>query len=281
MTKFFMMVGISGSGKTYYAHSLGKNYIVLSSDEIRKELYGSEEVQENPAAVFELMKVRTIAALKEGKNVVYDATNLVRKRRVALLQQLPANVLKTAVVVCTPITTCLKQNDARERQVPHEVIMNQLKVFEVPVEAEGFDHVITVMSGVEQRDFYENICNQMSHDSKYHTRGVGEHTKAMVKAAHADEPENDFLHKLCRYHDIGKALTKTVDESGAGHFYGHEHVSAYITLGITGDLRLAALVGEHMKLHNENFNVDKLKKYFTEEDIKYLRRLNYYDKTYD
>lgn len=281
MGKFYMMIGVSGSGKTYYAHSICRDGVVLSSDEIRKELYGDESEQGNPAEVFRIMMERTKKNLAEGKNVIYDATNLVRKRRVATLQQLPKDVMKIAVVVCTPIMDCYKQNDARERHVPHEVIEKQLKSFEMPVATEGFDHITVAMSGMEAEEFYTKICNGMSHDNPHHQRSVGEHIKAMTKAARVDCPDDELMIELCKYHDIGKALTKTVDKAGVGHFYGHEHVSAYIALGITGNKQLAALIGEHMKLHNENFDIKKLEKYFTKEEIDYLRRLNDYDRTFN
>lgn len=281
MGKFFMMVGVSGSGKTYYAHSICHNGVVLSSDDIRKELYGDENEQGNPAVVFSIMMVRTKKYLAEGKDVIYDATNLVRKRRVATLQQLPKNIMKIAIVVCTPILDCYKRNDERERHVPREVIEKQLKSFEMPVCAEGFEHITIALSGIEPEDFYLKICDQMNHDNPYHERSVGQHIRAMVKAAKEDTPNDELMIQLCKYHDLGKAITKTVDEAGIGHFYGHEHVSAYLALGITGNKQLAALIGEHMKLHNENFNIEKLEKYFTEEEINYLRRLNYYDRTFN
>ena len=281
MSKFYMLIGISGSGKTHYAQSTNENGVILSSDAIRKELYGSEEIQGDNNKIFGLMNERTREALKAGKDVFYDATNLVRKRRVATLQALPKQIFKVGVVICTPIQDCFARNDSRERQVPHEVIMKQLRSFEVPIYSEGFDHIVVVLSGIEDKDYYMGLCNKMRHDSPWHSRDVGEHIKAMMAAAKKDAPEDDFLYSLCAYHDLGKAITKTVDNNGVGHYYGHEHVSAYITLGVTGNLRLAALVGEHMKLHDENFHVEKLQKFFTEEDIEYLRKLKYYDTAFN
>ncbi len=277
MSRFYMMIGISGSGKTTYAHSLSQNAVVLSSDEIRKELYGKEEEQGDPAKVFELMFNRTMAALRAGKDVIYDATNVVRKRRVALLQKLPKETFKVAVVVATPIQECLDRNKERERRVPRDVIMKQLRSFEVPLESEGFNHITVVLSGTENDEFYLRICNRMSHDNPHHKRSVGEHIQAMVKAA----KDMDYtMYKLCKYHDIGKALTKTIDENGIGHFYGHENVSAYIALNLTADPHLAAMVGAHMKLHYENFHIEKLEKYFSSTEIDYLRRLKELDETY-
>ena len=42
MSNFYMMVGLPGSGKTTFAHNIEKGAVVISSDTIRKELWGSE-----------------------------------------------------------------------------------------------------------------------------------------------------------------------------------------------------------------------------------------------
>lgn len=278
MGRFYMMVGISGSGKTTYAHSLSRGKgCVISSDAIREELYGSEEEQGDPKEVFKIMQERTLEKLESGVDIFYDATNVVRKMRVEFLKKLPKDIFKVCVVICTPIEECFRRNDARDRKVPHEVIMRQLRSFEPPLESEGFDHITIALAGMENEEFYLKICDRMEHDNPHHKLSVGQHIRQMTTAA---KKLDSTMYQLCRYHDIGKALTKTVDENGVGHFYGHEHVSAYITLGLTGNHHLAAMVGEHMKLHNENFHIEKLERFFTKEEIDYLRRLNELDKTY-
>ena len=58
-----ILIGIPGSGKTTFAKSkLFENYIYLSSDEIRKELYGFEN-QEHNNEVFDLLHKRLFSAL--------------------------------------------------------------------------------------------------------------------------------------------------------------------------------------------------------------------------
>ena len=87
-TNFVMLIGIPGSGKSTWAKTMTKDHVVHSSDAIREELYGSYDVQDNPAKVFDLMQKRTVADLKAGNNVIYDATNLFSKRRMGLLTAL-------------------------------------------------------------------------------------------------------------------------------------------------------------------------------------------------
>ena len=50
---FIMMVGLPYSGKDYYIeHNKHPDDIVVSSDEIREELYGDASVQTAPQKVF-------------------------------------------------------------------------------------------------------------------------------------------------------------------------------------------------------------------------------------
>ena len=80
-----MMVGLPGSGKSTYAKQLSEetNAVICSSDTIREELYGDENSQDNNDEVFKILHSRIKENLKNGKNVIYDATNINSKRRKA------------------------------------------------------------------------------------------------------------------------------------------------------------------------------------------------------
>jgi len=87
-----MPIGISGSGKSTWIKTLDtSNAVVVSPDEIRKELTGSISGQTKNTEVFALVKQRAADALKAGKSVILDATNLnpvQRKDMIDSLQQL-------------------------------------------------------------------------------------------------------------------------------------------------------------------------------------------------
>ena len=90
---FLMMVGIAGSGKSTVALKIkeqllnkkelqGKQIEIISSDNLREELLGDINNQEHNGEIFSEMQKRTLNALKQGKSVIYDATNLnVKDRR--------------------------------------------------------------------------------------------------------------------------------------------------------------------------------------------------------
>lgn len=54
MNDFYMMIGLPGSGKSTVAKSIASNTtaVIISSDEIRAELFGNAEIQENTGLVF-------------------------------------------------------------------------------------------------------------------------------------------------------------------------------------------------------------------------------------
>ena len=60
MQEFVMLVGPSGCGKSTWAKSDSKNYnhqyVILSSDAIRGELWSDENDQQNPAKIFEILQ---------------------------------------------------------------------------------------------------------------------------------------------------------------------------------------------------------------------------------
>lgn len=87
---FTMLCGLPGSGKSTYAKKLSQETksIVCSSDAIREELCGDENLQENNEDVFKILHKRIKENLKIGNNVVYDATNINSKRRRAFLSEL-------------------------------------------------------------------------------------------------------------------------------------------------------------------------------------------------
>lgn len=234
-TELIMLVGIPGSGKstvsTKYAE---RGYKVHSSDLIRKELYGMEEIQGNAAEVFQLLEKRTRNDLKAGKSCVIDATNLTRKRRAAMLRSLSKNAeRKTCIIVLASPMVCIERNAARNRMVPPEVIYRMLCTYEMPYYYEGWDAIEAVFSG-EPYAFPRKDAAEFSQDNPFHTLSLGEH----LDAARDYCKEHGFPETVCEaawFHDVGKLYTKRFmnhrgEPTETAHFYGHENYSAYLYL---------------------------------------------------
>ena len=146
--KLILFVGPPGCGKSTYAHKYIKehaNTIHLSSDGIRKELWGDEAIQGDNNEVFSLMQSRTIEALNNGQNVVYDATNMTRKDRSYIISLCPSFVQIEAHIVWAPIETCIERDAARERTVGKAVIDKMLKRFQAPYYDEGISEIKIIL----------------------------------------------------------------------------------------------------------------------------------------
>lgn len=239
MSKLIMMVGISGSGKSYYANKIAEkeNGVVFSSDALRGELYGDENDQSHNNEVFNELHRRIRNHLREGKVAIYDATNLSMKRRMAFLQELkriPCE--KEAVVVLASRDKCIEQNDARERKVPYSIIDKQIKQFQCPQKFEGWDNIRFAFENLDDCLEVDELLDRcdIPHDNPHHKLNIKEH---MVAAASMkDIHMNDVIVVLAaKYHDIGKPFCKEFEDSRgnpseSAHYYNHHNVSAYLFL---------------------------------------------------
>ena len=87
---FIMTVGVPGSGKsTYFKKMKDKaNWVYISSDDIRAELFGSAQDQKHNQEVFQEMRKRSAEAIIQNKNIYYDVTNVIRKKRKNFLKDM-------------------------------------------------------------------------------------------------------------------------------------------------------------------------------------------------
>ena len=140
-----ILIGLPASGKSTYAEEIkNDNTIVLSSDSIRKEIYGDESIQGNPKEIFDILYSRMRSALSENKDVIVDATNInIRDRSLAINIAKEFNSYIKAVVFTTSIEECKERNLKRERVVPDFVYDRMTSKFEEPTLEEGFDDIIT------------------------------------------------------------------------------------------------------------------------------------------
>lgn len=255
--RLILLVGIPGSGKTTYAKEYIEkepNTIHLSSDAIRKELYGDETIQDNPGAVFALMHQRAVEALNEGHDVVYDATNVTRKGRSTIINICPKFVRIEAHIIWAPIEVCIERDTSRERTVGKEVIDKMLKRFQAPYYDEGIDEIkIIFPDKFNIAKYHDNVIFAMKipHDNPHHTLNVYNHCMEAYEEVCCDSVDSD-VRIAALYHDIGKPYVKAfIDSKGNpcehAHYYQHQCVGAYLSYGlpnITPDI--AWLISTHM-----------------------------------
>jgi tRNA nucleotidyltransferase (CCA-adding enzyme) len=76
-------------------------------------------------------------------------------------------------------------------------------------------------------------CFNTPQNNPHHAYGVGEHTLRTVAACVNDKN----LRWVMLLHDTGKAVTRTTDEKGVDHYYGHPAKSVEIARAILGRLK--------------------------------------------
>ena len=149
MAKIIMLIGIPGSGKTTYSKELSNKYDakVVSTDKVRQTFVGIDEKE-----VFPTDYRLCIEEIKEGKNVILDATHItpkVRKRSFDALDEYGVLYEKVAVFIDTSIEECARRVEQRNKNpnelfLPVEVVYSYGKNIIPPTKEEGFDEIILV-----------------------------------------------------------------------------------------------------------------------------------------
>ena len=252
-----LLVGIPGSGKTTYAEKYIKEHpdtVHLSSDKIRAELWGNEATQGDNSEVFSLMQSRAIEALNNGKDVVYDATNVTRKDRAYIISICPNFVKIECHIIWAPIEMCIERDAARARTVGKEVIDKMLKRFQAPYYDEGIDEIeFTFPHGFNEYEYTHDVLSKMKipHDNPHHTLNVEEHCMEAYKYA-CSNFYGTHLDLAALIHDIGKPYVKAFTDSKGNpcehaHYYQHQCVGAWMSYGIIDVVAFDAwLISTHM-----------------------------------
>lgn len=266
MSQFIMMVGLPGSGKSTLAKKLSRaeQAVILSSDEIRKELKGNVSDQSDPNLIFNHMNNRATTILSEGGNVIYDATNLNRRKRRHLVNHVMKADEKIVYYINEHISTVKYRNkDRGERTVEEYVINRMYKSLQIPIINEGWNRVIFT-SGEDDNlmaldreqcekillypTSHDELFQQLSsyinefkdifnlpHDSTYHSFSVSRHIYHTYMSIFERYQGEDKLLLLwaALFHDLGKAFCKSFknykgEETKYANFIGHEHVSAQL-----------------------------------------------------
>ena len=263
MVECIFTVGLAASGKSSWANAQ-EGYLVLDSDLIRKELYGSETDQQNPTKVFDLMYKRASMALARGQSVICCSTNLNMKYRIHALNQLKhkhPDVYYRCVIFNTPVEVCREWNQQRERHVPDWLFDKQMRTFQCPVENEGWYSIETVTPKKYSKvDFRNRVWDDVravgSQDNPHHTLTLYDHLLDCINKVRLtslkDEKDGFYVLTAASVHDIGKAYTRSYDDNGVAHYYNHENVGAYLSMNMGMPLEVIQLANYHMIPYNKD-----------------------------
>ena len=147
----YITVGLPGSGKSTYVKNFIKDKDIeyLSSDSLRAVYGKSEEDQTVTPLVFGHIKRTVDEFLKDGKNVLVDATSVNRKERSDYINTAKKYGAKVVAIVFKMdrqglIDRNKKRGEQGGRVVPDFVIDKMLNKFEEPSYSEGIDVIIYV-----------------------------------------------------------------------------------------------------------------------------------------
>ena len=151
MKRVIILIGASGSGKTYFANWLKKKdskYYIVSSDEHRRKRTGTyENIFKNPIKHFRSLDKELLKSLDEHDYVILDAVNISRYRRSKIIKQLKGKAEIIGIELRVPITKCIRQDKSEKRGhtagVKAILIMKFFSFFNRPRLEEGFDILTT------------------------------------------------------------------------------------------------------------------------------------------
>lgn len=259
-TKFIMLVGLPGSGKSTIAKEMiEEKYadIIVSSDNIREQIWGTRQNQDRPDLVFDICHKIIIANLQAEKNVVFDATNLQTKNRINLIKQIKREVKNEVYFECDVLVRdmqeCIELDKQREDSVGSDVIFKKAKQFQIPYYEEGWDEISLMALNKENQNFYlccdagllYFYCEKEYHNCsilkdtkdfdqhcKYHNLKLDKHLLS-VRDYLEKHTNNEMLLNAAIAHDYGKLDTGVPDDDGNYHYYGHAEYGAYKLLSST------------------------------------------------
>jgi len=136
-----LVCGVPRVGKSTWIKSHKANNVVISSDEIRKEFFGHQFHAPANQFVFGIAENMTNLLLKQGKNVIIDATNVTIGARASWRIIASKNEAKVKVVWvysskdnCQNLIDILERNyySPKSEQVPDAILFRMMVGFMVP-----------------------------------------------------------------------------------------------------------------------------------------------------
>lgn len=305
MGNLYIMIGLPGSGKDTVIKNITKNMsedeklrtIILSSDDIRIELFGWEDQTKN-GIVFQEMNKRCKEMLSLGWNVIYNATNLNKKRRMALINEMKKYFNNVYAVLCLcPLGTIYERNFIRvERHIPEDKLLQMFKTMDIPLKYEGYDKIFFINTdnrykSQEMIDWFLEIGRNYDQNNEHHNNTVQEHLLLTAQMAFEYSQDED-LYEAGRFHDIAKPYSREWNEEKQKYtYYEHHRMSSYLYLlyyiydnNILGlqeipkdALKISTLIYHHM----DKFigNLEKTKELFGDklyQDLEILMKADAY-----
>ena len=156
--RIIVMVGLPGSGKSTWRDkflaSTDDEFVIISSDDEIERLCAedgitySEGFEKYVGKATGIVKQKFKESVNNGRNIIWDQTNLTPKKRKGILKKLPDDYLTEAVAFELTLEELQSRLDKREsetgKRIPPEVVKSMANSYIPPTKGEGFDKVTIV-----------------------------------------------------------------------------------------------------------------------------------------
>ena len=147
MSKMYIVIGIPGSGKSYYIRNHAKdNDVIVSRDQIRFNLLkDGDDYFAKEKEVYDTFINQINAAVADGRDVWVDQTSINRGSRTKLFNRLvnkPDELI--GIYFNVPVQVALQRNAQRTGRalVPEDSIISMATFLRRPTKDEGFTEII-------------------------------------------------------------------------------------------------------------------------------------------
>lgn len=295
MPKLHILVGVAGSGKSTFAQTLKDDCVILSSDDIRMQIFGDLKHQErrHHVQVFNTLKNRLRDSLANNSNVVIDATNLSRKHRRLYYDMAKSRNYEVIInLFIKPFSGLLDVNDSRseEKALSESTLKAQYTKLQIPKIGLDCDKYVfreLDMNGMRREivSTYDGSMN-INHDSPYHMETIGTHINTCILNCNTVTQDSDTIKDIDKkqnltlmsfLHDLGKVMTRGYNDNETPEvewynnvykggvnkwktYHSHAHIGALYALLYIEDLTVGKEITENNLVaeaiyHHMNFNM--------------------------
>lgn len=136
-----LMCGLPRAGKSTWIKKNKKDAIIVSPDDIRREIFGHQFYQPANKFVFALSEAMVSLLLKQGKNVIVDATHITKGLRSSWYPVVKDIDVKTNIVwvyidesPTRNLSFCIERSlkSVENERVPESALQRMASAFEPP-----------------------------------------------------------------------------------------------------------------------------------------------------
>lgn len=155
MPQIIMQIGLPASGKTHTRAAIvaaNPDVIVISSDDVideiaqRTGLTYQDAYVKHAADVKEQIYALAIDMISQGRDIIWDQTNLTVENRAAILALVPEHYSRVALVCEVDDLTLAQRFKDREartgKSIPDEILAKMKSAYIAPTLGEGFTHIV-------------------------------------------------------------------------------------------------------------------------------------------